>query len=458
MDRLKAPQGGCIVRMYRQGLGDCFLLAFGASQRKQKYVLIDCGVLLGTNEAEDTMRKVVKDIHKATGGHLDALVITHEHWDHVSGFNQAQEEFKKFEVEQVWLAWTENPRNPLAHELRNRRRAALCGLRIALAKAAEAPPLFVRRIRTVAEFFGPDLGLGERATTEDALDWVKRQWPNHRYCDPGGVPLSLDGLPDVKFYVLGPPANIKYIQKSRPSSREGQVYFDDASHGELGLYLASLGSTASKIEDRFTPFNTAYQRRPNHPDVAEISERYQREAWRQIDKDWTGAAGELALKLDEHTNNTSLVLAIELAPKDKVLLFPGDAQVGNWMSWEEVKWNVNSESFNTQDLLSRTVLYKVGHHGSHNATLREKGLEYMTNEELVAMIPVDREIAKIRNWRMPHGPLHDRLLEKTMGRLVLSDTGLPIDLGNPAVESFRKQSLQNDLYIDYTVTSWKSAE
>jgi hypothetical protein len=30
-----------------------------------------------------------------------------------------------------------------------------------------------------------------------------------------------------------------------------------------------------------------------------------------------------------------------------------------------------------EDLLERTVLYKVGHHASHNATLRQKGLELM---------------------------------------------------------------------------------
>ena len=34
--------------------------------------------------------------------------------------------------------------------------------------------------------------------------------------------------------------------------------------------------------------------------------------WRQIEDDWLGAADGLALKLDSDTNNTSLVLAIEL--------------------------------------------------------------------------------------------------------------------------------------------------
>lgn len=463
MTRLKAPIGGCTVRMYRQGLGDCFLLAFGANQRTQKYVLIDCGVLLGTADAEITMREVVNDIHQATGGHLDALVVTHEHWDHVSGFIQAQNVFSTFTVDQVWLSWAENPQNPLARELRERRDAALHSLRVALASAATAPSLFTQRIESLNSFFGPDLGVTGRATTEQALGWVKEQWTKPCYFEPGGSPLSLDGLPDVKFYVLGPPAIASYIRKSRPSSGSGQVYLDDATSGKLGNYLAALGSASSVLQSGQTkelqPFNDAYKRDQNHFDVSDMIQRYQRDPWRQIDTDWTGAAGELAIKLDEHTNNTSLVLAIELAPNDKVLLFPGDAQVGNWLSWDEVRWSgEDNKNITAKDLLARTVLYKVGHHGSHNATLREKGLECMTNEELVAFIPVDRKMAKEKRWRMPHEPLYERLREKTLGRIVLSDSGLPIATSDSAVESFREKSTQTDLYTEYKITSWNAAK
>src|SRR5205085_6914038 len=56
-------------------------------------------------------------------------------------------------------------------------------------------------------------------------------------------------------------------------------------------------------------------------------------SWRRIDDNWLGAANNLALQLDADTNNTSLALAIELSPGGKVLLFPGDAQVGSWLSW-----------------------------------------------------------------------------------------------------------------------------
>jgi len=461
MTRLKAPAGGCTVRMYRQGLGDCFLLAFGADRKPQKYVLIDCGVLLGTSNAEDTMRTVVRDIHQATGGHLDVLVVTHEHWDHVSGFIQARKEFEKLTVDQIWLSWAENPSNPLARELRERRKAALQGVRMALSVAAAAPSRFTSRIMSLSSFYGSDLGATGRATTEDALDWVKEHWTPPRYCDPGGSPLALDDLPEVKFYVLGPPATASYIRKSSPSKKTGDVYLDDASSGTLGLYLAALGSApmwrhAYPAKEGFKPFSAAYECDPYEPDIQEMSSKYQGEPWRSIDADWTGAAGELALKLDAHTNNTSMVLAIELAPRDKVLLFPGDAQVGNWLSWDEVRWEGQARDITAKDLLERTVLYKVGHHGSHNATLRDKGLERMINEELVALIPVDRSIAREMRWRMPHEPLHERLKEKTLGRLVLSDAGLPLASDDAAVELFRKHSSQTDLYTEYTINPWKS--
>lgn len=75
-----------------------------------------------------------------------------------------------------------------------------------------------------------------------------------------------------------------------------------------------------------------------------------------------------------------LAIAIELVESGKVLLFPGDAQFGNWNSWKRLKWTIQladgtSKEVLIDDLLKRTVFYKVGHHGSHNATLRKSGLK-----------------------------------------------------------------------------------
>ena len=78
------------------------------------------------------------------------------------------------------------------------------------------------------------------------------------------------------------------------------------------------------------------------------------------------------------------------------------------------------------------VFYKVGHHGSHNATLKEGGLEGMTSSKLVAAIPVDEQFARnSKHWDMPAGPLLAALQEKTAGQILRGDSNFPRDASRP---------------------------
>ena len=182
-------------------------------------------------------------------------------------------------------------------------------------------------------------------------------------------------------------------------------------------------------------------------------------SWRRVDDDWLGYAGQLALQLDSDTNNTSLVLAFELSSGGDVLLFPGDAQVGNWLSWESLEWQIPeaaaTRTVKSDDLLARTVLYKVGHHGSHNATLREKGLELMASNELAAMIPVNRVTAKKMDWLMPFPALLTRLVEKTHGRVMDAERGLDDaaaqDLSDADWARFIARTDVQPGWVDYTL-------
>jgi hypothetical protein len=168
--------------------------------------------------------------------------------------------------------------------------------------------------------------------------------------------------------------------------------------------LAGLKTDASSRKRKTEPGLAGYYRRSAE--------------WRNIDDAWLATGERLALQLDNATNNTSLVLAIELDGQD-VLLFVGDAQAGNWRSWEARSWRVKEKSGETrrvtsEDLLNRTIFYKVGHHGSHNATLREKGLELMKSDRLAAFIPVDTKVAhEVKGWEhMPLPAIRERLEKK----------------------------------------------
>jgi hypothetical protein len=66
--------------------------------------------------------------------------------------------------------------------------------------------------------------------------------------------------------------------------------------------------------------------------------------------------------LDSTLNNTSLILLFEVG--ETRLLFPGDAQIENW-SWALFQAR-NRKAIAAK--LATAKLYKVGHHGSLNAT------------------------------------------------------------------------------------------
>ena len=502
---MKAPKSGVTVRMYRQGLGDCFLLAFPPSRgSRTRFMLIDCGVLLGTPGGDGRVREVAGHILKSTGGRVDVLVATHEHWDHLSGFEQARDLFDKLKIGEVWVAWTEDLQDEVSRSLRRERAAALRALTATVTHlrangdagdAGDARAIESTRkadgLASVLGFFG-DLGAdGKPSGIERAMDYVVGRGKPPRYRTPGEGPLSVPGAAGVRVYVLGPPKDLGFLKRSDP--RKAEAYEARLALDEKTAFVSAvlqaqdkageLGDRGMSPEEKAVarlafPFDKAFRVKtedakqdpffqelyyglPDQGAPGQSSEKALK--WRRIESDWLGSAGSLALKLDSDTNNTSLALAIELVPSGKVLLFPGDAQAGNWNSWHELKWPRKGDPdhpVTAADLMSRTVLYKVGHHASHNATLRDKGLELMGDPDLVAMIPVDETMAhkpkggSPKGWDMPFPPLLKRLKEKTNGRVLRVDQGLPKRPSKvPAGEwkRFTNCCDENELYIDFTV-------
>jgi beta-lactamase superfamily II metal-dependent hydrolase len=465
-------RGWVTVRMYRDILGDCFLLRFPAGN-KTVHMLIDCGILQGMPGAKERARRIMANVQSVTS-RLDVLVATHEHVDHLSGFAQAREFFDKIEVDELWLAWTEDPRDDQANRLRagrtqamtllERSYTALAGLisreyRPGDDEAEEEEPLSrpsaLDGLRGLMAFSGRDPGQPAAladTSTAGILEFLRTKAKRVRFFSPGGDAFPLVDLPGVTTYVLGPPREESMLKRSNPRKSKPEVYELNADTIQDDVFLvAALGAAGSGQEpsaDELArlklslPFgfktliatDTRSQMmgaQQNLNEIDDFNAIYHRpgEEWRRIDSDWLGAAEQLALKLDSDTNNTSLVLAIEIGsgPESRVLLFPGDAQLGNWLSWGDYAWPSSKkaderDAVRIEHLLSKTILYKVGHHGSHNATLRERGLELMTHRDLVAMIPVQQEFAnETKNWNMPFPSLLKRLEERTGGRVIRAD-------------------------------------
>ncbi len=524
--RMTPPANGVKIRMYRTGLGDCFLLAFPCSRgagasRNAFYMLVDCGVYKGTPEPNNATQiaKIVNNIRDATGGQLDLLVITHEHWDHVSAFHPSQSQAifdKEIKLGTLWMAWTENMNLKLAKDLHNGRKAARHALSHALEQmqGMGAGGGTHDLIRNVLDFFGapvtappngaedsPAFAAGDFAAksfqTEEAMTWIRDHYGKDKtkFLHPGDGPLTFAGVHDARIYILGPPEDPILIKRYNPSASGTEVYPKAMAAAIEASFFAAFGVVPTSLDEppdpqaiqearqMSLPFDESHQFAIKEAQKAPFfHEHYYDEehspAWRRIETDWLEAAGEFALQLDSATNNTSLAFALEVGPpgEGKVLLFPGDAQVGNWQSWfgkvqvgkqtlgKDMVWKVGGKSITAEDLLRRTVLYKVGHHGSHNATLRTQGLELMGRPDgtadFVAFLPVDEHVARdlAHYGEMPLRSLIKELAIRTGGRIARNDVGTtpkdkqstlaPIP-GAPEISSdFARPT---DLYFEYTV-------
>jgi hypothetical protein len=411
--------------------------------------------------------------------------MTHEHADHISGFRSAQEKFGGFEVDQIWMAWTENPEDPQALEFDKYKGTAVDALAAVSDRMGELQDKtgHLSAIRSgvdqVLGFFGAK-GDQIRATRTALVDLLKgKSKPIYREPKQDPFEIAVEGL---RIYVLGPPRDTKMFGITERASelygmgaREGSPLvralsdpikvsndekkpWDDFTSPfdyNEGFCLSDLMNECQKAP-KGGPFNglTPQQREalcegaqkekrarclaaqflydyydndeapppPLDPELDPQIKHDPDQHIRRIDGDWLGVAADLAIQLDSRTNNSSLVLAFEFTDTGRVMLFVGDAQVGNWLSWKDVSWKMGDKTVKAHDLLARTVFYKVGHHGSHNATLKQNGLELMVHPDLAAFIPTNEEDAKKVKWgEMPYKTLLQALEKSANSRVVRAD-------------------------------------
>jgi hypothetical protein len=345
----KTPRSVDIIT-YQVGFGDCFLLRFHyAGGARPRAVLIDFG---STKEADFKLAEVAREIAKDSGGKLDVVVGTHRHKDHVHGFavNKSGagpgKVIADLEPSAVVLPWTEDPKaqpdavrptkkygaHGPAFAARLLDMQALAGaieLQARVHKFAEERPL-----RKALQALGEN-NLGNASAMKNLREMGKR-----RYYAYHGMELRLAReLPGVKVHVLGPPTleQTTAIEKQRARAEDEFWHFQAHTMTEA-LDAPLLFPGAAELRD---PVNGRWLRRRLRTARAE-------------------QLLSIVRALDHALNNTSLILVFEVGGRK--LLFPGDAQYENWMHALGQPW--------VTKLLAGVDVYKVGHHGSLNATPR----------------------------------------------------------------------------------------
>jgi beta-lactamase superfamily II metal-dependent hydrolase len=392
----KAGGASVHVRMYNVGFGDCFLLTIPTAEGAKR-VLVDCGSIAGAThdgakKMGEIVEQIIENVSEGTPPHIDVVIATHRHRDHISGFDD--EGWASVEVGEVWMPWTEDPDDPEAARIRDiqnslafalsedfrERKAALAASDPVAADTMEGFELLALNAYSNEEAMAT---LHEGFKGQQA---VRRRFLPER--DGSGKLLrrfESDALPGVVVHVLGPSRDEEVIRDMEPPA--GKSY--------LGLAATIDEEGGSRPE----PFSTDWWL--DFEPFGVSSEDRERIRMFSDAPPYVAAAA-----LDGAVNGTSLMLVLQVGKLH--LLLPGDAQWGTW------KAALDDPA--SRRVLERTSFFKVGHHGSHNATPKEF-VEDVFPENVFAMTST----RLMSRW--PHIPLQalmDALGEKA-AKLARSD-------------------------------------
>jgi beta-lactamase superfamily II metal-dependent hydrolase len=467
---------GLRVRMYRVGFGDFFLLTIPGNP--PQHILIDCGVTPGTTHAGDigTIKDAVADMAKETNSRLALIIMTHRHMDHIIGFSRCADVFSKFKVDAIWMPYWESEYDDHAKKFQAELTAVALDVQQHLALSAGANPdvddmLAMLHNATGVESAAPMAAAGTAAASKKtgtgggsnaaSLDLLKNKLgvkpEYYAHGDKATLPAALAAT-GLTAEILGPP---------RSDAADTFMKLTDLKKG-VGQYL---GAATVVGEGKIQPFDrpwradaTAYPASAFHEFVPRGGKGAPSFGNAELEAAVNAAQPEVLLtavkSLDSFLNNQSLVVLFTF--KGKKMLFVGDAQAGNWEYWMCGGTPTNLPSVDKitaegKAILSNLDFYKVGHHGSTNATpivaVETMGSDFaaMCSTQIGAYGNADK------GTEVPRTPLLAALGKKSA--LVRSDQlqvtaaigtvkpaeGTPTAIPKPA----RGKYVQGSIYVDY---------
>jgi beta-lactamase superfamily II metal-dependent hydrolase len=394
--------------MWRVGFGDCFLVTLAGTH----HILVDCGVHSQGNIAigdDSLIHRAFANIQQLTNDKLDIVIATHAHQDHVSGYGTFADQFRQFKIGEVWMPWTEDPADPKARQWRTRKQALVGLLQKTLTAAAgdAAAAAVDNAVANPAAMHALQSGFGQ----------VKP-----RYLKAGDTVEAPAGIAGFSASILGPPQDQTFLSKMNPP---GSDHF---------LQMAATAANGETVHP-FPQWDLPGSRLlPNWPQLDE-------HMIAMISASAEFPAAAVAFSLDRFLNNTSIVALFSWDGKQ--MLFPGDAQYGDWAYWYKQTG---------ARVLSDICFYKVAHHGSMNAT--PKGaLEEMPQGKFGALVSTQS-----KPWpSIPEAALMKAIGQRTAGALARSDSlqvaGAPSGpaLGPLPAEFVEGDASKDEYWIDYNI-------
>ena len=291
-------------------------------------MLIDFGNAPG--QLNDNYPAIADDIFTQTGGHLDLVVMTHEHLDHIEGFYSQKKVFNQMQVDWVWMSI---PSEPDYYDELSGRRAAQGGAGHGGAVRTPAAP---RRVAVAPSFLTL---LRNNLSNVNRIDYIRNLPGNSNrvlYLRRGNSVLNKPFSSKVKIKVLAP-------------EKDMSVYYGGDLHNGLNALNRRLAADAADGDDEAWRFAGIPREKSGPPNLGPRD-------WRLLREAIQSAGVETIRAIDKAANNTSLAFVLEVAGRR--LLFPGDAELESWaMMFKKCPAEMKPVDF-----------LKVGHHGSHNGT------------------------------------------------------------------------------------------